>query len=119
VVPSIFMGIPVFGTTEGWIRAHSGGIVNALLIIAIAFALPHCRLAPGYSALYAKGMVFVGWANAVFYWFGNASANDSLSFSDNTLDATNILATFGCSVAVIAAFVIIVVVVQMARGFFA
>ncbi|MEL0151550.1 MAG: hypothetical protein VW950_07930, partial [Rhodobiaceae bacterium] len=63
VMPSIFMGIPVFGTTEGWVRAHSGGIVNALLMIAVAFALPHCGLALGRLALYAKGIVFVGWAN--------------------------------------------------------
>ena len=79
VMPSIFMGIPVFGTTEGWVRAHSGGIVNALLMIAVAFALPHCGLAPGRLALYAKGIVFVGWANTIFYWAGNMSANRGLS----------------------------------------
>ncbi|MGB0820778.1 MAG: isomerase, partial [Parvibaculales bacterium] len=102
-----------------WVRAHSGGIVNALLMIAVAFALPHCGLAPGRLALYAKGIVFAGWANTIFYWFGNASANRALSFSDNALGAANMLGTIGYLVAVIAAFVTIYIAAQMARGFFA
>ena len=73
----------------------------------------------GRLALYAKGIVFAGWANTIFYWFGNASANRALSFSDNALGAANILGTFGYLVAVIAAFVTIYIAAQMARGFFA
>lgn len=119
VVPTVFMDIPVFGTTEGWVRAHSGGIANALLMIAIAFSLPHCGLALDRLTLYAKGMVFVGWANTAFYWFGNASANRALSFSDNALGAANILGTIGYLVAVIGALVTIYIAAQMARGFLA
>ena len=119
VVPTFFLGIPVFGTTEGWVRAHSGGIANALLMVAIAFALPHCGLALDKLTLYAKGIVFAGWANTAFYWFGNASANRALSFTDNALGAANFLGTIGYLVAVIAAFVTIFIAAQMARGFFA
>ena len=88
-------------------------------MIAVAFALPHCGLAAARLALYAKGIVFAGWANTIFYWFGNASANRALSFSDNALGAANILGTFGYLVAVIAALVTIYIAAQMARGFFA
>ncbi|HAT08437.1 MAG TPA: hypothetical protein DCS39_04195 [Rhodobiaceae bacterium] len=88
-------------------------------MIAVAFALPHCRLAPGRLALFAKGIVFAGWANTIFYWFGNASANRALSFSENTLGATNVFDTFGYLVTLNAAFVIVCFDAQMVRGFFA
>ncbi|MCH1568539.1 MAG: isomerase [Alphaproteobacteria bacterium] len=117
ILPTVFMGIPVFGTADGWVRAHSGGILNALLMVAIAFALPHCGLAMDRLTLYAKGTIFAGWANTVFYWFGNASANRALSFTDNTLGTANILGTVGYLVAVIAALVTIFIAAQMARGF--
>ncbi len=119
VVPTIFMGIPVFGTTEGWARAHTGGITNALMMSAIALALPHCGLAMEKAVLYAKGIVFAGWANTAFYWFGNASGNRALSFTDNSLGAANFLGTIGYLVAVIAALITIFIAAQMARGFFA
>jgi len=119
VLPTLFMGIPVFGTTDGWVRAHSGGITNALLMIGIAFALPHCGLAMDKLSLYAKGIIFASWANTAFYWFGNASGNRALSFTDNTLGAANFLGTIGYTAAVIAAFVTIFIAAQMARGFLA
>lgn len=119
ILPTLFMSIPVFGTTDGWVRTHSGGITNALLMIGIAFALPHCGLAMEKLTLYAKGIVFVGWANTAFYWFGNASANRALSFTDNAQGAANILGTVGYLVAVVAALVTIFIAAQMARGFLA
>lgn len=119
ILPTVFVDIAVFGTTEGWVRAHGGGIMNAIMMVAFAFALPQCNLAEGRAALYAKGIIFAGWSNTIFYWFGNASANRALSFSDNALGAANILGTFGYLVAVIAAFVTIYIAAQMARGFFA
>ena len=70
IVPSIFMGIPVFGTTEGWVRAHSGGIVNALLMIAVAFALPHCGLAPGVWRFMPKALCLP--VGPIRYFIGSA-----------------------------------------------
>ena len=118
VLPTLFVDIGVFGTTDGWVRAHAGGISNALMMIGLAFALPHCGLAAAQLALYAKGIVFAGWANTAFYWFGNAAGNRALSFTDNDLGATNLLGTVGYTAAVIAAFVTLYIVAQMARGFF-
>jgi hypothetical protein len=85
VVPTLFIGIPTFGTTEGWVRAHSGGIMNGLMLIAFAFIMPHCGLAAERLQLFAKGIIFAGWANTIFYWTGNASGSRALSFSDNAL----------------------------------
>ncbi len=119
LLPSVFIGIPVFGTTEGWVRAHSGGIMNGLMLIAFAFILPHCGLAGERIRLYAKGIIFAGWANTVFYWTGNASGSRSLSFGDNVLGTSNIFGVIGYTLAVIAALLTIYIAAQMARGFLA
>ena len=39
--PGKILEFSVYGTTEGWVRAHTGGLTNALLVMGIAFALPH------------------------------------------------------------------------------
>lgn len=119
VLPTLFIGIPTFGTTEGWVRAHSGGIMNGLMLIAFAFIMPHCGLAVERLQLFAKGLIFAGWANTIFYWTGNASGSRALSFTDNALGASNILGVIGYTLAVIAAFVTIYIAAQMARGFLA
>lgn len=119
VLPTLFIGIPTFGTTEGWVRAHSGGIMNGLMLIAFAFIMPHCGLAIERLQLFAKGIIFAGWANTIFYWTGNASGSRALSFTDNALGASNMLGVIGYTLAVIAAFVTIYIAAQMARGFLA
>ena len=119
VLPTLFIGIPTFGTTDGWVRAHSGGIMNGLMLIAVAFIMPHCGLAVERLQLFAKGIIFAGWANTIFYWTGNASGSRALSFTDNALGASNILGIIGYTLAVIAAFVTIYIAAQLARGFLA
>ena len=119
VLPTLFIGIPTFGTTEGWVRAHSGGIMNGLLLIAFAFSMPHCGLAVERLQLFAKGIIFAGWANTIFYWTGNASGSRALSFTDNALGTSNMLGVIGYTLAVIAAFITIYIAAQMARGFLA
>ena len=119
VLPTLFIGIPTFGTTEGWVRAHSGGIMNGLMLVAFAFIMPHCGLAVERLQLFAKGIIFAGWANTIFYWTGNASGSRALSFTDNALGTSNILGVIGYTLAVIAAFVTIYIAAQMARGFLA
>lgn len=119
LLPTVFIGIPTFGTTEGWVRAHSGGIMNGLMLIAFAFIMPHCGLAMARIELYAKGIIFAGWANTIFYWTGNASGSRALSFTDNTLGSSNILGMIGYTLAVVAALLTIYIAAQLARGFFA
>ena len=119
LLPTVFIGIPTFGTTEGWVRAHSGGIMNGLMLIAFAFIMPHCGLAVERLQLFAKGIIFAGWANTIFYWTGNASGSRALSFTDNALGTSNILGMVGYTLAVIAALLTIYIAAQMARGFLA
>ena len=79
ILPNLFIPIQAFGTTEGWVRAHSGGIMNGLMLIAFSYILPHCGLEIKRIQFYAKGIIFAGWANTIFYWAGNFSNNRTTS----------------------------------------
>lgn len=34
--PGNILSIPAYGTVDGWVRAHSGGAMNGILVIVIA-----------------------------------------------------------------------------------
>jgi hypothetical protein len=116
VTPGQFVDVAIFGTTQGWARAHTGGVLNGLLMMAIAFALPHCDLTVQRQRLYARCMIFIGWANTIFYWFGNAAPNRALSFADNMLGATNIFGMIGYGVALIGGLLTLAILIHMARN---
>ena len=42
--PGRILPIPTYGTSEGWVRAHSGGAMNGILVIVVALALPKLAL---------------------------------------------------------------------------
>lgn len=117
ITPGNFIDIVVFGTSEGWARAHTGGVLNGLLMIAIALLLPHCDLHVKRQRLYARGLIFIGWANTVFYWFGNAAPNRALSFADNMLGTTNIFGMIGYAIALLGGLVTLIILGHMARNF--
>ena len=83
--PGKILEFSVYGTTEGWVRAHTGGVTNALLVMAIAFMLPHINVSEFQEKFLAYGFIYVAWSFTVFYWLGNASANRALTFGDNQL----------------------------------
>ena len=49
--PGNILSIPTYGTTEGWVRAHSGGAMNGLLLMVIALALPKLNLSANMQHL--------------------------------------------------------------------
>jgi styrene-oxide isomerase len=73
VWPGSTLEFSVYGTAEGWVRAHSGGAMNGLLVIAIALALPKLNLSTAMQKFTAWGFIYVAWSFTVFYWFGNES----------------------------------------------
>jgi hypothetical protein len=107
IYPGKIIEIPYYGTTDGWARAHAGGVTNGLLIIGVALTLPMIPLGEGMRKLTVYGFIYIGWANTVFYWFGNAAANRAMSFGDNPLGATNLLGAIGFGLAIAAAFLIV------------
>ena len=53
----------------------------------------------------AYGLIFVAWANTVFYWLGNAAANRALSIGDNPLGQSDIFGIVGFLPALIGAVI--------------
>lgn len=107
IYPGNIVAMPYYGTTDGWARAHVGGLTNGLLIIGVALTLPHIPLSAGMRRLCVWGFIYIGWANTAFYWFGNAAASRALSFGDNPLGASNLLGATGFGLAFVGAILIV------------
>lgn len=93
--PGTFLEISVYGTTEGWIRAHSGGVTNGMLTIIVALTLPKLELSERMTAFFAWGLIYCAWTFTAFYWIGNRSANRALSIGDNVFGAADWLSVIG------------------------
>jgi hypothetical protein len=93
--PGKILPIPTYGTSEGWVRAHSGGIMNGLLVIAIALCLPKLNLTEMMQRVTAYGFIYVAWSFTFFYWIGNAAGNRALTIGDNPLGESDLLGVIG------------------------
>ncbi|HCD28550.1 MAG TPA: isomerase [Gammaproteobacteria bacterium] len=85
----------VYGTVEGWVRAHSGGITNGMMVVIVALALPYLKLSEAMNKFFAWGLIYVAWSFTLFYWIGNASGNRSLTFGDSPLGGADWLSILG------------------------
>ena len=108
VVPGTIVSMPYYGSVDGWVRAHVGGLTNGLLVIAVALSFPFITMSQRMQRITAYGLIFVAWANTVFYWLGNAAANRALSIGDNPLGQSDIFGIVGFLPALIGAFIALV-----------
>ncbi|MCZ6711484.1 MAG: isomerase [Gammaproteobacteria bacterium] len=116
VWPGTIVAIPVYGTGEGWVRAHSGGAMNGLLVIVIALALPKLSLSPTLQRFTAYGFIYVAWSFTVFYWFGNAAANRALTIGDNPLGASDIFGVIGFLPGLPSVVIVVILLGVVAKG---
>jgi styrene-oxide isomerase len=93
--PGRTLQFSVYGTSEGWVRAHSGGTMNGLLVIVIALALPKLNLSPTMQRVTCYGFIYVAWSFTLFYWLGNAAGNRALSIGDNALGESDAFGVIG------------------------
>lgn len=114
--PGTILGFPVYGTTEGWVRAHSGGVTNAVLVMAIAFALPHINVSAFQEKFLAYGFIYVAWSFTVFYWLGNASANRALTFGDNQLGESSLVSVLGFLPGLPSVVLVVVLLIIAVKG---
>ena len=105
VVPGTIVSMPYYGSVDGWVRAHVGGLTNGLLVIAVALSFPFITMSQRMQRITAYGLIFVAWANTVFYWLGNAAANRALSIGDNPLGQSDIFGIVGFLPALIGAVI--------------
>jgi len=116
--PGTIISIPVYGTTEGWVRAHTGGVTNGLLVMAVAFALPKLNLQGFREKLVAYGFVYVAWSFTVFYWLGNAAPNRALTWGDNPMGESSLIGILGFLPGLPSVVIVVVVLVIAARAAF-
>ncbi len=116
VWPGRMLAFAVYGTPEGWVRAHSGGTMNGLLVIAVALALPKLALSPGLQRFTAYGFIYVAWSFTVFYWFGNAAGNRALSIGDNALGESDLFGVIGFLPGLPSVIIVVVLLALGARA---
>jgi len=114
--PGTILDFSVYGSTEGWVRAHSGGLTNGLLVLAVAFALPHINVSPFQEKLLAYGFAYVAWSFTVFYWLGNASANRALTFGDNGFGESSLISVLGFLPGLPSVFLVVILLAIAAKG---
>ncbi len=116
--PGNILSIPTYGTTDGWVRAHSGGLTNGLLVMAVAFALPKLNLSPLKQKIMAYGFIYVAWSFTLFYWFGNAAGNRALSLGDNPLGQSDLFGVLGFLPGLPSVFLVVILLAIAAKGVF-
>lgn len=90
IIPGYIVSFQLPGSADGWQRAHTGPVLNGLMVIGIGFALPLLD----FSELWAKRLGWIiildGWSNTGFYFFGNFSPNRGLAFGESRLGPADI-----------------------------
>lgn len=104
------------GTVRGWQAAHVGGILNGVMIMAMAPCLPLVPLTPRVRRGVVFGLIFTGWANTIFYQFGNLAANRGLSGGDNIHGRGDLAGLIAYLPAAIATVITTVAVLAIAIG---
>jgi hypothetical protein len=114
--PGTIVNIPTYGNEAGWVRAHSGGTMNGLLVVVMALALPKLNLGPKLQAWAAWGFIYIAWSFTVFYWIGNASSNRALTIGDSPLGESDGLSAIGFLPGLPSVFLVVFLLWVAARG---
>jgi styrene-oxide isomerase len=113
IVPGYIFSIQLPGTAEGWRRSHTGPAMNGLMVIAVAAVLPSLSFSEKKAHWLGWLIVADGWANVIFYFFGNFAVNRGLSFGPNVFGEGNLFSFIALAPAylfgVIAMFVLAII----------
>lgn len=101
------------GTTEAWARMHTGCLMNGLMLIIFALALPKFPLGTHSVQRIALGFILVAWSNTLFYIFGAFSPNRGLALSETPAGAANWASFIAYIPAVIAAVLLVLVLIKL------
>lgn len=116
VWPGHIIEIPVYGTPEGWVRAHTGGLLNGVLVMLVGLSLPHLRLTETKNKIMAYGFCYCAWSFTVFYWIGNAVGNRALTFGDNALGENSLLSIIGFLPGAPSVFIVVILLAIAANA---
>ena len=116
--PGKIIAVPMYGTEAGWVRAHSGGVTNGLLVLAVALCLPKLNLSARMQKWSAYGFIYVAWSFTVFYWLGNASSNRALTMGESALGEPDLIGLIGFLPGLPSVFIVVVLLFVAAKGVF-
>ena len=114
--PGTIMPLHIYGSSAGWVRAHSGGSMNGLLVVVVALALPKLNLSAGMQKLTAYGFIYVAWSFTLFYWLGNAAGNRGLTLGDSRLGHTDLISTLAFLPGLPSVVIVVVLLALGANG---
>jgi len=90
ILPGLWIEFGLPGSEAGWQKAHTGPVMNGLMVIGVAFILPLLDFSQVAAKRLGWIIVLDGWANTGFYFFGNFSPNRGLAFTDSHLGEANV-----------------------------
>lgn len=90
LIPGYILKFQLPGSAGGWQRAHTGPVMNGLMVIAIAFGLPLLSFSETVAKRLGWIIVLDGWSNVGFYFFSNFSPNRGLAFGSSAIGDANI-----------------------------
>jgi hypothetical protein len=114
--PGKIIEIPMYGTSEGWVRAHTGGALNGVLAVIIGLALPKLNLGQFAQKFTAYGLIYCAWTFTLFYWLGNASSNRGLSIGASALGEPDMIGLIAFLPGVPSVFIVPIVLALCAKG---
>jgi hypothetical protein len=110
------IGVP--GHAGAWARTHVGGILNALLMLAVALILPGLGFTKRSAARVGWIFIGTGWANTLFYWAALFAPNRALTFGANQFGESNLASALGLAPGLLFAILSLIAVATIARQAF-
>lgn len=115
--PAIAVAIP--GTTRGWVAAHTGNIMNGLMLVGVALSLPRLAIEGRRLAWVGWGLIATVWGNAAFYVFGNLAANRGLTVGSNRFGEGSLTGVLASVPALVGAVLVVIALSIAMRAAFA
>ena len=112
----LFFVIP--GDSSAWARAHTGGLLNGLLILAFAWVLSTLDLNERKAFHIWWMIVGTAYANTIFYWAGIMAPNRAITAGSNRLGEASFAGVVGFLPAAVFALVLMLAMVIVARAAF-
>ncbi|MBV1886237.1 MAG: hypothetical protein KUG61_04070 [Parvibaculaceae bacterium] len=106
----------IFGSPARWKAAHLGNMMNGMVLILFATALPNFKLSDSLTSKITLGLLITAWGNFAFYMFALIAPNRGLSFEGNRLGEFNWAGPFSYVGGVLAAVALISISVALIRA---
>lgn len=118
IFPGTMIEFELPSDSSAWARTHAGGVLQGIMVFAVALVLWGMRLPSDAEARISWMVVGAGYANTLFYWGGMLADNRALTFGDNRFGETSLMGLIGLLPAFVFAFILVVAMVLLAKHAF-